>query len=253
MASKFDRPEMKKLKSARLRTPPGIARFAYISKPDDSTYGKGQFRLTVVFDKADPEFKTFYKKLKELRDQHNVEIGKPKGKGSLPIKLVDEKMSKGKDGTGGTGDEVGQPYMQLSANGSYQNRAGETVDITIPVFNAAAQEEQLLIYGGDIVRAQANIAGWKLGAEFGIKAYLDAVQLLKSNWSSQAGSTFTAEEEYLTDENESDADADELGDEAEGFSDEDLEDESDPVTEASDEATSEADGNDDDPLDELLG
>lgn len=199
-----------KLKGGTLRTPKGTARFAYVNRPDDSTYGKDRFRITVVFDKADPEFATFVKKLKALAELHGSEIGKS-GKGNIPIKLVDEKMKEY------TGDEVGTPYMEFESNSKFV-RNGAEVEVTIPIFNAKGQEEDLQIYGGDIVRVEARVAGWLLNGDHGIKGYLNAVQQLKSNWSGGTGTSFADESaEYGDNEEVEEETLDEPG---AGFADE---------------------------------
>lgn len=228
-----------KIAGSRIRTPKGVARYAYITKPDDSTYGKGKFRITVVFDKADPEFKAFVKKMNAMNKLVAADCGQEMQ--PLPIKLTDEKMSKGKNGKGGTGDPVGTPYMQFETNG--RDQAGELK--TIPTFNARAQEEAVLVYGGDVVRVGATIGGWELNGTCGVKGYLNSVQLLQSNWTG-GGNLFEADEDYITDDEE--VGADDVADlEDEGFEDEDegFEDEGDPDTE------SEGEG-EEDPLDSLL-
>ena len=195
-------PTMTKLKDSVLRTPRGTARYCYVNKPDDSTYGKDRFRVTVVFDKNDPEFKQFVLKLKALASQHCDEIGKPVKSTKIPLKLVDEKMSKGKDGKGGTGDPIGAPCMEFEANSVINNEP-----VKIRTFDAKGQEDALQVYSGDIVRVEARFTGWMLKGDHGLKGYLNAVQQLQSNWEGRsAGSMFEAEEEYITDDDDSPAD-----------------------------------------------
>lgn len=248
MAKRQQGAEVSRLKGGRLRTPKGIARYAYVNSPDDSTYGKNRYRLTMVFDKADPEWKPFVTKLAALMKLHASELGKPAKNGNMPIKLVDEKMSKGKNGSGGTGDPVGAPYMEFESTS--ERRDGSQV--TIPIFNAKGQEEPCQVYGGDIVRAEVSISGWLMPAgDFGIKGYLNAVQMLKSNWSGGAGSSFEAEDEYITEEEDTDELADTLDEEDDEpvFGDESgdgtLDEEDDDDTEEDDDDTEEED---EDPL-----
>lgn len=180
-----------KLQGGIVRTPKGIARYAYVNRPDDSTYGKNKFRITVVFDKADPEFVTFAKKVQALAKLHASEIGQS-GTGNVPLKLVNEKMAER------TGDAIGTPYMEFESNSSFV-RGGEEVSVSIPTFNARGQEEDLQIYGGDVVRVEVRFAGWFLNGDHGVKGYLNAVQQLQSNWQGGgAGTSFSAEDEYLT-------------------------------------------------------
>ena len=231
--------DMTKLKGGKLITPVGTARYAYIGKPDDSTYGKGRFRLTVVFDKKDPEFVAFAKKVAALDKLHNAGTGRKSS--GLPIKLVSEKMSKGKDGKGGTGDPIGAPFMEFVANG----RDKDGNDNTMPTYNAKGQEESLLVYGGDTVRANITVMGWEMPDGVGVKGYLNSVQRLKSNWTGGGAGFSDMSDEYGEDEAVEEETADDLEDEGAGF-----EDESSDFEDTSDEGDEE-DG--DDPLDSLLG
>ena len=204
------------LKGGFLISPKGTARYAYVGKPDDSTYGKGKFRITVVFDKADPEYVAFVQKLDALNRMHQAEHGGTMQ--PLPVKLVDEKMSKGKDGKSGTGDAVGTPYMVFESNGKDKDGTPKV----IPIYNAANEEENLLVYGGDIVRVATGISGWRLKGDAGVKGYLNRVQVLQSNWQG-GGSGFGVEEEYLKA-----PDADAQGEEGAGLEEEYLEEEASP-------------------------
>ena len=242
--------EMTKLKGGRLVSPVGTARYAYIGKPDSSTYGKGRFRITVVFDKADPEFVSFAKKIAALSKLHEAGTGR-KASG-LPIKLVNEKMSKGKDGKSGTGDPVGTPYMEFVANGTYKDKQGNVCDAVIRTFNAKAQEENCLVYGGDTVRVNCTIMGWEMPDGVGVKGYLNTVQQLKSNWTGGGSGFSDMSDEYGEDEAVEEETDDGLEDEGGGFEDET--EERPPVQKgefADDPEPEEAAAGD--PLDSLLG
>jgi hypothetical protein len=212
MAKRSKGASITKLTGGVQRTPKGIARFAYVNRPDDSTYGKDRFRVTVVFDKNDPEFKAFAQKVTALAKQHAAEIGQS-GTGNVPLKLVNEKMADR------TGDAVGTPYMEFESNSSFV-RNGEEVSVTIPIFNAKGQEEDVQVYGGDIVRVEARFAGWELNGDHGVKGYLNAVQQLQSNWQGGTGTTFQAEDEYLTEGDASEAGEEVLDTPGSGFADE---------------------------------
>ncbi len=230
--------KMTRLKDSVIKSPAGTARYAYIDKPDDSAFGKGRFRITVVFKKGDPEVAAFKKKLQAYAVLHAAEIGKPAAGARIPFKLVDEKMSKGKnpDVKPGTGDEVGLPYVEFVTNGTVKGEA-----ITIPTFNAAGKPDMLSIYGGDTVRVEGRVMGWELAGDHGVKVYLNAVQQLESGWSGgTTGGSFNAEAEYLTEE------ADDATDEAgQSFADAD-------ETDDSDFDTPDDDGDDTDPLVDLI-
>ncbi len=227
---------MTKLTGGKMLTPVGTARYAYIGKPDDSTYGKNRFRLTIVFaDKKDPEFVAFAKKIAALDKLHNAGTGRKSS--GLPIKLVSEKMAKGKDGKSGTGDVVGSPYIEVVANGK-DKTTGEANTMT--VYNAKGLEENLLVYGGDTVRANITVMGWEMPDGVGVKGYLNSVQRLKSNWTGGGAGFSDMSDEYGEDEEVTEEKADDLEDEGDddpGF----------------DDTTEGADDDGDDPLGSLLG
>lgn len=241
--------QMTKLTGGKMVTPVGTARFAYIDHPDDSVFGKGRYRLTIVFDKTDPEFVTFAKKVAALNKVHEAATGR-KASG-LPLKLVTEKMSKGKDGKSGTGDPVGAPYIELVANGSTR----DGVPLHMPTYNAKGEEESLLVYGGDTVRANCTFMGWELADGVGVKGYLNSVQLLKSNWSNRGAGFSDMSAVYGDDESVAEDNADDLDDEGD---DEVLHESrsAEALSMVVSESPHEYDADDDDdadPLDQLLG
>lgn len=235
-----------KLKGSTLRTPKGIARYCYINRPDDSKYGKGRFKLTVVMNKKDPEYVAFGKTLKALAKAHAKAIGCDAKDSQFPIKLVDEKMSKGKKGkkdSKGTGDEIGLPLFKCDMNSSFTGRKGNKVECEPTILNVQGKEEDLQVYSGDIVRAEVRVVGWELDGDFGLKLMLNAVKQLKSNWTGGSGNTLTGgDEEFLNadddeeetegEDEDNDADLTEDEDEADEVEDgdetEEEEDEGDP-------------------------
>lgn len=187
----------------KIRTPKGVAAFAYLHKPDDS-FGKERYRINVFFpDKNDPEFKTFVKKLKDAKAEHGVK--------NIPIKLCNEKLSETID------LPVGTPFIECETQYREDKEAPA-------IFNARGQrDDSLNVFGGDIVRVEATLCTWELPSGSGLKLYLNAVQLLKSNYTGGAGSTFEEEEEYLTEDEEGPENEDNgegLEDEGESFEDE---------------------------------
>jgi len=190
MAKRTGGANMTRLEGGLVRTPVGTARYCYIGSPDDSTYGRNRYRITLVFDKDDAEFKDFSTKIKALRKLHTAELGVPEKDGKIPMKVVDAKMNER------TGDPVGAPYMEFTAN-AMQVRNGESVPNTVKTFNAKGQEEDTQIYGGDTCRVEARFVGWEINGDYGIKAYLNAVQQLKCNFAASAGSTFGSESSFV--------------------------------------------------------
>jgi hypothetical protein len=196
----------------KLKTPVGISAWAYLNKPDDS-FGKERYRIDQFWPDfaTDPKFKEFLTALREMNNTFRKEKGASAQKTPECIKIADEKLAEK------VGVPVGTPYMSFETKP--RDEEGEGNWAGIPVYNAAGQKDDgVLVYGGDIVKVETKIAGWTLNKDVGIKGYLVAVQLLKSNYNGGAGSSFEAEEEFLNDEdspNASDSVADALSDEGE--------------------------------------
>lgn len=173
-------------KIGRLRTPKGIAAFAYLNKPDTS-FGKSRYRINVFFSAKDPEFKTFVATLKKMKEEFSTTIGRKSN--PIPVKKANEKLAET------VGVKVGTPYCEFDT----KHKEG---DAPLPVFDARGKEDKTLdVWGGDIVRVEITMAGWELPTGIGIKGYLNAVQLLKAGDRTGArGASFEVEEEYLVDD-----------------------------------------------------
>jgi hypothetical protein len=201
----------KSTKIGKIRTPQGIAAFAYLKKPD-SSFGKMRYRINVFFDADAPEFDEFTGKLKKAAAAFSKKIGRKLN--PLPIKLTNEKLSKS------TGQPVGTPFME------FETKFDENQPRPVPVFDASnTLREDVFVYGGDIVKVEGNVTGWELPTGAGLKIYLNAVQLLKSNWKGGAGASFEKEEEFLGEDIDPEADGDDL--EEESFEDEELDEDDD--------------------------
>jgi hypothetical protein len=210
-------------KLKKVRTPKATAAFAYLNKPDTS-FNKSRYRITLLFDKKDPEFAAFVKDVAAAAKAVGVT------KKGLPFKLANERLAEV------TKVEVGTPYIEMTTN-------CKEGDDPVPVFNAKGQKDDTAdVWGGDIVRAEGSLCKWELASGSGIKLYLNAVQLLKASARAGAcGSTFEVEEEYATEDEGNTAP------DIEESSDDNLEDEGDLFTDATD-----GDDSDDDPTAGLL-
>src|SRR3990172_3840414 len=212
--------EITKIK--RIRTPRGVAAFAYLQKPDDS-FGKNRYRIDMFWPdyKENPEFTEFLKTLSKMNADFLKGLSRKATKVPGCMKVTDAKLAEL------VGVPVGTPHMSFETN-------ADTAKGPIPVFNAKAErEDSLLVYGGDIVRVETTISGWELPTGAGINGYLNSVQLLKSNWAGGAGSTFEAEQDFLDEDapeaNDDVADALEEEDESPFEEDEASEEETPPV------------------------
>lgn len=213
-------------KIGKMTSPKGTAAYAYLNEPDDA-FGKEKYRITVFFlDKKDPAFVKFVKDIKAKAKEF--------GGKNLPFKMVDQAMIDKAEEKGYESHPLGTPYIQYE---SYYNADDPK---PIPVFNAMGKkDEEIRVFGGDIVKVEGTLVLWELNGDTGVKLYLNAVQQLKSNYKGGAGSSFTVEDEFL--EDDLDDEETPVGD---SFSADDAEDE------LEDEAEGDEEGDDD--LDDLL-
>jgi hypothetical protein len=223
-------------KIGKIRTPKGIAAFAYLKKPDVS-FGKCRYRINVFFDPDDPEYVEFTKKLKKVNTAFGKKVNRKPN--PIPVKLTNEKLSKA------TGQPVGTPYCE------FETKCDPDQPRPVPVFDASAvARDDLFVYGGDIVRVEANVSGWELPSGVGTKMYLNAVQLLKSNWKGGAGNAFEQEDEFLGEDADPEADGEEL--EEETFEDEEIEEDEGDDLDAEEEDEEDDDLTDLDPTQGIL-
>ncbi len=194
--------ELKTLKT--LATPDGIAAYPKLVKPvDPFDSGRPKFEITVFFDK-NPTFTKFAKLLAELQHEYRVSINKAKAGAKKMAAASCIKLSEQKHADK-LGIKVGTPYIQFSTRGT--DDGGADLE-PIPVFGPDGRPTGTRVYGTDIVSIETRVVGWKTGQGNGVKCYLVGVQLLQSNWSSTAGSSFGVRDEYITDQDSDDADAD---------------------------------------------
>lgn len=199
----------------RARSPKGAAAFAHLHEPDES-FNKISYRINVFFDKKDPEFVTMLKEMKAFAKEHGVK--------NLPIKLLDEKLKEYVD------MPIGTPYI------AFESPFNPEKPRPISVFDAKGKkDEDLRVFGTDIVRVEFQYATWTLNADSGVKPYLSAVQLLKRVYESTGGGgggTFGVEEDFI-DDIEEDVDGSTFADDVEP-EDLDIEDEVETDPEADD-------------------
>lgn len=178
-----------------LRTPKGIAGFSYLTNPDES-FNKADHRLQIFVDKNDPEVKTFVAALLAMKETYLKTLGKKNDKKCPALKKADDYMV---ERFGEYGIKKDDLYFEFRSK-ARQDEGGDW--IPIEVRGPDAKPSTLRVFGGDIVRASVACMGYNTGKEFGIKPYLNAVQILaKKNGGGggDKGAVFTDESpEYGT-------------------------------------------------------
>lgn len=173
-------------------SPKGIVAWAFLDKPAEGL-DRDKHKITLFFDKADPEFKAFYKQLQESEAIAAKEAGSQPAATPSCVKAVTEKeMAKVK------GVKIGDPFVEFSS-APREDKKGEI--IPVPVVGPDAKATDKTVWGGDIARVQCSICGWTQPGKRGLKCYLNGVQLLKSNNQGGSGTDmFSADSAFAVDE-----------------------------------------------------
>jgi hypothetical protein len=199
----------------KLRTPKGRASWAYLDEPQEDLNGKEQFKITLFFDKDDPEFKEFVKTLNGHRKTAAETFGKKAKDVATPIKKVDARIKEN------LADKmevsVGDPFVEFKA------QAGDGKEIKVVGADAKTEIDGGSVWVGSVCRVSAGVSGWAFSGNAGVKLYLNAVQVLELVTGSGGGLDVFEDESSEFDTDESDDDADELEEEDEDeFEEEDL-------------------------------
>lgn len=219
MARKSSRKSAAKPKSVtlgKIKSPRGIASWVFLGDPVEDMSGKLKRKITVFFDKSDPELKSYAEKIKEFRSAAAKEFGVAIAEVASPFKKVDKRLlEKVED----MGIELDQPFIEFATDASDERKP---VPVVASDGKTAVDPDD--VWKGSIVRVASGVGCWSFGGRYGVKLYLNAVQVLKLvSGSSDAAGLFDDE----SDEYEVEGLPTEESDEEMFEADEDLEDEGD--------------------------
>lgn len=180
-----------------LRTPKGIAGFSFLREPDEKFGAK--HRIQLFIDPNDPEVKEFINKILARKAEYCKKIGKKDDKKVPGLKKADAYMA---ERFGSYGIKEGSLYFEFTSNA--RKVEGTNDWEFIKVFDVRNQENpELRVFSGDVVRAAVTLMGYNTGREYGIKAYLNAVQVLvKKNLGGRTNPFVDESAEYGTEEAE---------------------------------------------------
>lgn len=154
-----------------LRTPKGIAGFSYLRDPDES-FGAANHRIQLFINKDDPEVKTFVAALLAMKEKYLKLIGKKNDKKCPSLKQADDYMA---DRFKEYGVKKGDLYFEFRSK-ARRDEGGDW--IRIETIGPDAKPADIRVFGGDTIRVSVSCMGYNTGKEFGIKPYLNAVQVL---------------------------------------------------------------------------
>ena len=154
----------------KIRTPKGKASWIYLDTPNENLNGESEYKITLFFDKADPEVKTFIEKLNSFRKEAARITDVPAKNIASPIKKVTEKE---KEQVADRFEvSIGSPFIELKTKADG--------DREIKVVGADAKTEiDSKVWAGSVCRASSGAAVWQFGGKTGLKLYLNAVQVLE--------------------------------------------------------------------------
>lgn len=159
-----------------LRSPKGILGFGYLTKPDMKFGAK--HRVQIFVDPTDPEVKAFASKLRETKVKHLALVGKVDDKAVPGLKKADEHLAKR---FADRGVKIGSPYFEFDSHARLIEGSKDDY-IPVAIYDATGKEAPgLKPWGGDVIRASVSVCSYESNGKHGVKAYLNAVQLIVSN------------------------------------------------------------------------
>lgn len=158
--------------SKTMKSPAGSALFAKLVEPDVFRGGEPTWKITVVFDPNDAEYKTLRDEVVKFAADFSKESGKAVDANS--IFRADK--------------NTGNPAITFKSKVRLDD-AGKPV--RIPLVDAGKNPIDDEPWNGDTVRVAFTLGGWSSPFGVGIKAYLSAVQVIEKR-KNTGGSGFKA-------------------------------------------------------------
>lgn len=152
------------------------AQFSYLEEPDTKFAAgtTGKHKITGVFTHS-AEYAAMCARILAFENRYRAHAKLPLVKEPSILKSDSEKFD-------------GAPYIEFSSNAK-EDENGNI--IPVPVFGPDGHPTKLKAFSGDTVRVEYVLAGYNTATAKGIKAYLNAVQVIKKNSSGgQRGGTF---------------------------------------------------------------
>ena len=174
-------------------TPAGIAKYAWLSKPDTKFDPDGVYKVNLILDPADPEVQEFLEGINnQLNDYHASELNKPKAK-----KLA--KALPYKDDFNEDGDSTGMVSVALKTKAVVKDKeTGLTKPKTLPIINKYGKPipEGTSVGNGSTIKAAYSSFCTTVKGVCYLSLYLNAVQVLDLvEYSGNYGFTFEEEPE----------------------------------------------------------
>lgn len=155
----------------RFKSPAGIAKFPALVEPDVFKGGEPTFKITVMFDRNDPEFKQLQSDITAFAAEFSKECGKTINADAV---FRADKLT-------------GDPCIVFK---SKARRDDNGVYVPIPCVDSNKTSCDTA-QTNDRVRVAFSLGGWESAFGAGIKPYLVAVQVMERNAVSK-GSGFNA-------------------------------------------------------------
>jgi len=145
--------------SPTVKSPQGSALFAKLEEPDVFKGGDPTWKITVVFDPADNEYKNLVKTIDDFAAAYSKECGKPVAGNSI---WRNDK-------------NTGLPCLTFKSKAK-QGDDGKFIKLAVVDADKQPTTEP---WNGDKVRVAFKLGGWTSPFGAGIKPYLSAVQVIE--------------------------------------------------------------------------
>jgi hypothetical protein len=169
-------------------SPKGIANYPWLNKPDTKFNAAGVYRVKITIPAEEAEtFKTFLDAQYDAGVKEEIEKAYQKALIKTPklarqafeskVKLADKPYKMAIDDTG---EETGDLEISFKSNASFiDKKSGETVPLTVRLFDAKGKPTKALIGGGSTIKVAYQIISFPPAAfGTGISLRMQAVQVI---------------------------------------------------------------------------
>jgi hypothetical protein len=163
----------------RHATPAGIAKWAWLHKPDTQYKDEGQYKVTLVLDESDEKVQAFLDNIRQLEaDALREAKNNPKTKG-LTLKSTIRPHTRKNEETEEIEEVEGFVEMTFKTTASGVDKKGEAWTRKLPIFDSKGQLTDAKVGSGSRIRVSFTAAPYATKmAGVGLALYLESVKVL---------------------------------------------------------------------------
>lgn len=182
--------EKKKSNSfGKFKSPKGLAIYAWLNTPDTKYKAEGEYKVTMRFSgddavKLKEQVDGFIEKAIDLAVEEAEEKARAKdpkakfdkAKARAKVKLADKPYRVVEDEDQ---NETGELDFNFKSKASFiDKKTKETVNRTVPLFDAKGKKTGAIVYGGSELKVAYDVSPFSTAIGTGVSLRLDAVQII---------------------------------------------------------------------------